>query len=116
MPDFEVCRPKFAEEGIVTGKQMCDAILKECQVAVTMPHEMMIVRHEWFFKLLAFAGLGFFEADRRVHREVVLRRLRRIPSLGLGDGHPRNGDGRRICEGACSKSGRRHSEAEGFRR
>jgi hypothetical protein len=35
MPDFEICRESFAKRGIHTGKQMCEVILKEAQVAVS---------------------------------------------------------------------------------
>ena len=34
MPDFEVCRVSMSKRGILNGKQMCEAILKEHQVAV----------------------------------------------------------------------------------
>ena len=34
MPDFEVCRVSMSKQGILNGKQMCEAILKEHQVAV----------------------------------------------------------------------------------
>ena len=36
MPDFEVCREGFKKRGITTGQQMCDAMLQECKVAVSM--------------------------------------------------------------------------------
>ena len=35
MPDFEVCRVSMSKRGILNGKQMCEAILKEHQVAVS---------------------------------------------------------------------------------
>ena len=35
MPDFEVCRASMSKRGILNGKQMCEAILKEHQVAVS---------------------------------------------------------------------------------
>lgn len=34
MPDFEVCRASMSKRGILNGKQMCEAILKEHQVAL----------------------------------------------------------------------------------
>ena len=35
MPDFEAFRPGFNKRGIITGQDMCDAMLKECNVAVS---------------------------------------------------------------------------------
>ena len=34
MPDFEICRAGFAKKGIVNGKEMCSAMLKEVHVAL----------------------------------------------------------------------------------
>jgi len=45
MPDFSSLRSELAVKGILTGQQMCDYFLQECQVAL-MPSSSFLLGHE----------------------------------------------------------------------
>ena len=60
MPDFDICRQGFAKNGIVNGKDMCQAMLKEVQVAVSITlliasiHAKVVLRVDSLLLLLLF--------------------------------------------------------------
>ena len=76
MPDFQVCRASMSKRGIYNGKQMCEAILKEHQVAVRI--SQILKNHtERKVNLLcsAFTRIGFFTSRGGIDGETVLCRF-----------------------------------------
>ena len=65
MPDFEICRDGFAKKGIVNGKEMCSAMLKEVHVALLPGSDFL--RSETEFNV----RLCFVDFDGKVAMDLL---------------------------------------------